>query len=105
MAKAMKQMGIKQDEIKVNQVIFKMDDGEIIFENPSVQEIEMGSEKNYQISGENRFEANEEIIEITDEDIKTVSEQCNINEEKAEELLMDAEGDIAQAILNFQSKN
>ena len=27
------------------------------------------------------------------------------SEEKAEELLMDAEGDIAQAILNFQSKN
>lgn len=100
MAKAMKQMGIKQEELPVQQVIFKLDNCDIIIDNPSVTEVQMGAEKNFQVTGKTRIEEREEIIEITEEDIQTVADQTGLTIEKAEEALIEADGDIAQAIIN-----
>ena len=71
MQKAMKKMGIKQEEIDAVAVVIRAKNKDIIIRNPSVQIIDMMGQKSYQISGEEEIREIEEEIEIGEEDIKT----------------------------------
>ncbi len=96
----MKQMGIKQQEIEAERVIIeKSEGGKIIIENPSIQKIVMQGQESWQITGE----AREEVVEegIREEDVKLVAEKTGKSEEEAMEALKEANGDIAEAILNL----
>ena len=103
MQQMMKKMGIAQTEIDANEVIIKCDDKEIVITNPSVAIVKaMGSEQ-YTITGDvSERPLESEAVEINEEDIKTVMEQANVDEETAKKALEEAEGDIAKAIMDLQ---
>ncbi len=102
MAQMMKKMGIAQVDIEATEVIIKCPDKEIVITNPSVAKVKaMGSEQ-FTISGNIEERELSTTPEITEEDIKTVMEQANVDEEKAKEALEKAEGDIAKAIMDLQ---
>jgi len=91
----MKQMGISQEEIPSKRVIIEKEDNtQIIISNPNVQKIKMHGQESFQITGE-ILENNE------DDDIKLVMEKANCSQEDAKRALQEANGDIAEAILDL----
>ncbi len=100
LAKAMKKMGIKQDEIPAEEVIIKCSDKDIIVKNPQVMRVNAMGQDSLQITGEIIEQA--AGSEISEEDIKTVAEQANVSEDRAKEALEENNGDLAQAILSLQ---
>lgn len=110
MQQAMRQLGIRQEDLDATEVIIRLKDREILISNPSVQMIKMQGQESFQISGDSAERAltsgseEEEIIEITDEDIETVMAQAKCTEEEAEKALEEAEGDLAMAVLLLTNK-
>lgn len=97
MKQAMKKMGVKQEEIEATQVIIKTPSKNLIINNPTVQKISMMGEESLQITGDIEEES------ISEDDIKTVSEQAGVSKEKAKEALEKFNGDLAEAILYLKS--
>ena len=98
MKRMMQQMGIKSEDIPAKRVIIEKDDERIVIENPSVMSIEQGGSKSYQISGgETSFMPN-----ISDEDIKLVAEQTGASADEAKIALIEAQGDVAEAIMKLK---
>lgn len=100
LAKAMKKMGIKQDEIEAEEVIIKCPDKEIIVRNPQVVRINAMGQDSLQISGE--IIEQEATAQISEEDVKTVASQANVSEEDAKKALEENNNDLAQAIMSLQ---
>ncbi len=98
MKKMMQQMGMKTEELDAQEVVIKLQDRNIVIENPSVTLVEVQNQKTYQISGEEKV-----VQEIPSEDIKMVAEQANVNEEEAKKALEGNGGDLAEAILSLTS--
>jgi len=96
----MKKMGIKQQEIDAEEVIIRTKDKEIIIRNPEVSKVNMMGQETYQITGEE--EERERKIEINEEDISTVMEQANVDEETARKAIEESKGDLAEAILSLK---
>jgi len=94
----MKKMGINIRELKAIKVIIETPDKQYIFENPSISIMEMKGQKTYQIVGEPKIKS-----KIREEDIELVAEKTGKSKEEARKALEEAEGDIAQAILNLTS--
>ncbi|MCR4335332.1 MAG: nascent polypeptide-associated complex protein [archaeon] len=90
----MKQLGIKNEDIDAKRVIFELENGRLIIDNPQVSAIDMQGQKTYTVMGE----AREEQGGIPEEDIKMVCEQAGVSEEEAKTALEEADGDIAEAI-------
>lgn len=97
---AMKQLGMKQEEIEAQQVIIKCPDKNIIIENPQVMKVKAMGQESWQITGTEREETTE--TKITDEDIKMVAEQTGKTEEEAKNALEETNGDIAEAIMKLE---
>lgn len=95
---AMKKMGMQQQEIDASEVTIKCPDKIIVVENPQVSKIVMIGQEMFQISGK----IIEKEPEISEEDIKTVMEQTGVSEEKARNAILEANGDLAEAILNLK---
>jgi nascent polypeptide-associated complex subunit alpha len=102
MKQAMKRLGIQQDEIDANEVIIRCDDRDIVISNPSVVKVNMGGQKTYQISGEEEERSIETVPELDEEDIKTVMDQAEVSREKAKEAILEANYDLAEAILSLK---
>jgi len=102
MQQMMRRMGIAQEEIDATEVIIKCPDKEIIITEPSVGKIKAMGTEQFTISGNVHEQKISAEPEISMEDIKTVAEQANVDEEKAKEALKKAKGDIAKAILDLQ---
>lgn len=100
MAKAMKRMGIQQNELEVKQVIMKLEDKELIFENPQVSQVNMMGQKTYQIIGEPQ--ERELKTEISEDDVKVVIEQTGKTIEEAKAAIEKHKGDLAAAILELK---
>ncbi|MBW2996498.1 nascent polypeptide-associated complex protein [Candidatus Woesearchaeota archaeon] len=103
MQQMMKKMGIAQTELEATEVIIKCPDKEIVITEPSVAIVKAMGQEQFTISGnveERELEA--AAPEISEDDVKTVMEQANVDEEKAKEALEKAEGDIAKAIMDLQ---
>ena len=98
----MRKMGIQQVEIPATEVIIKTDDKEIVITNPSVQKVNMMGQENFQISGEIHERVISTIPEISEEDVETVMEQANVNEETAREALEKFKGDLVEAIIELK---
>lgn len=94
---AMKRMGIKQVDIPASEVIIKSEGKDIVISNPKVVRVNMMGQDSFQISGD--VEEKTASVEISDDDIKTVSEQAGVSEEEAREAISNASGDLAAAIL------
>ncbi len=87
MQKAMKRLGIKQEEIDANEVIIKTSDKEIVIQSPQVSKVNMMGQETFQVVGQ----AEEHLIssepEIKQDDIKTVMSQTGATEEEAKEAI------------------
>jgi len=98
-----RQMGIKQVDIPAQEVIIKTKDKTIIINNPSVQRVNMMGQETFQISGDIEEQEIETTPTISEEDIKTVMEQAKVNEKTARKAIEEADGDLAEAILNLNN--
>ena len=93
----MSKMGIKQEEIPAKRVIIEQEDRNIIIEHPSVMKIDMQGNENFQISGD----VSEQELGLSEGDIKAVMEKTHKSRLEAEVALKEANGDLAEAILNL----
>ena len=108
MQKMMKEMGMETEELKALKVTIELEDKILIFEKPKVQVMDMFGNKTYTISGKvKKIKKEEDIkdeevkLEITEEDIQLVMNQCNVSREEALRALEECNGDIAEAILRL----
>ena len=101
--KAMKRMGIKQEEIDGKMVIIKTADGDLVIREPHVTKMNMMGQESLQITGDIE-EVEKSGVSVNDDDIATVMEQANCSKESAIEALHESSGNIAEAILKLQSK-
>jgi len=108
----MKQMGMQMDELgDVKRVILQSPTREIVIEGPMVTAINVQGQKMYQVTGGKVTErapqatqapVEEKQVEVPDEDVLLVSQQANVSMERARATLIQAEGDLAKAILVLQ---
>lgn len=104
MQKAMKRMGIKQEEIEAEEVIIKTPEKDFVIKNPHVSKVNMMGQETIQIVGDITEVNKNEIIEINDDDMATVMEQTNCTKQEALEVLEESNGNLAEAILRLQNK-
>ncbi|MBN2421754.1 nascent polypeptide-associated complex protein [Candidatus Woesearchaeota archaeon] len=105
MAKAMKKLGIQQNEIDALAVIIRTRKEDIIIRNPSVSKVNMMGTWTYQVSGEEEHRPlKEEEQVIPEEDIKTVMTQTKCTKPEALEALKNSKGDLAEAIISLNNK-
>ena len=102
MQQMMKKMGIAQQEIDATEVIIKCPDKEIVITEPSVGKINAMGQEQFTVSGNIHERKLSTTSEITEEDIKTVMNQANVDEGTAKKAIEAAEGDIAKAIIDLQ---
>ena len=100
---AMKKMGIKQEDIAASEVIIKSEGKDIVITNPKVVKVNMMGNDSFQITG--NVEERSAAVEISEDDVKTVSEQASVSEEKAKEALEAANGDLAAAIMQLKNSS
>jgi len=100
MEQAMKKMGIKQVDIPASEVIIKSEGTDIIITNPKVTKVNMMGQDSFQITGS--VEERSAAVEISEDDVKTVSEQTGVSEEQAKQALEEANGDLAAAIMQLK---
>ena len=99
MEKAMKQMGIKSENIEADEVIIKCKGKDIIISNPSITKIDMKGAESFQIAGEVSERGREKFSE---DDIKMIAEQTGKTEVEAKKALEDT-NDIAEAIMKLKT--
>ncbi|MEK6872215.1 MAG: nascent polypeptide-associated complex protein, partial [Nanoarchaeota archaeon] len=94
-----------QEEIDAQRVIIECSDKKIIIEEPSIMKIKMQGQQQFQISGIIKEiatgEDEEEDVDHTEEDIKTIMEQTGASEKKAREALAKANGDLTEAMMGL----
>ncbi|MBU3923960.1 MAG: nascent polypeptide-associated complex protein [Nanoarchaeota archaeon] len=93
----MKKMGISQEQLPVRRVIFEMDDGNLVIEEPSVLRVKMQGQETYQVSGEAVLESEEELF--SDDDVEMVMGQTGKSIDEVRAVLERVDGDLAEAIL------
>ena len=97
----MKKMGIRLDAIEdVTRVIIETPDKNLIFTEPEVVLMETKGVSTYQVSGTPEEVAVE--TPIPDEDIVLVMEQTEVGKEEAHAALIEANGDLAEAIIRLK---
>ena len=103
--KAMKKMGIRQQEIDAVAVIIRTKSEDIIIRNPVVSRVNMMGTWNYEVSGEEEHRplSQDEPV-ISKEDIKTVMDQAKCSEEEAKKALLESKGDLAGAIIRLSER-
>ena len=92
----MRQLGIKSEEIDAKRVIFELENGKLVIEDPQVSAIDMQGQKTYTVVGTATTTTSEESV--PEEDVKMVAEQAGVSEKDAKKALEETNGDIAEAI-------
>ncbi len=113
MQKAMKQMGIKQNNINdVVEVVIRTKTNEIVLKGADVVCVEMGGSKSYQISGPETVrplssggqEESAPTVDFASSDVDLVMSQTGCDREKAIEALTATDGQPAEAILKIMTE-
>ena len=94
---AMKKMGIKQHNIDASEVIIKTPEKDIIISEPQVARVEMMGQETFQISGNVS-----ERAPLSEEDVKTVSEQAGVSLEDAEKTMNQGKGDFTEGKMKIK---
>ncbi len=109
----LKRMGLptQAEEVKAERVVIELEDGRrLVAEAPQVLVLRlptgvfinvMASELAEEAGG---GEAAETSIEVSEEDVRIVAEQAGVSPEEARKALIEAKGDIAEAILRLMEK-
>lgn len=101
MQSMMKQFGIDVNEIaNVEQVIIRTPDKDIVFDRPDVSIMDVRGAKTYQIAGAPHEVPRQQ--QVPDADVKLVAEQTGAGEDAARVALLEAKGDLAEAILKLK---
>ncbi|OYT59396.1 MAG: nascent polypeptide-associated complex protein [Desulfurococcales archaeon ex4484_217_1] len=104
----MKRLGMEMKPIEnVSRVIIEAEDRNYIVENPQVLVMTMRTgDTVVQVFGKIREEKREEkrVLEIPEEDVDLVASQTGVSKEEARKALIEAEGDIAAAILLLEAR-
>ncbi|MFT7615908.1 MAG: nascent polypeptide-associated complex subunit alpha [Candidatus Woesearchaeota archaeon] len=104
MQSMMKRMGIAQQEVEATQVIIKTPTSILYFDNPQVSKVNAMGQQTYQLVGTPREEALSVAADISDEDVQTVASQAEVSADVAKKAIEDANGDLAEAIMNLQKE-
>ncbi len=102
--KAMKQLGMQQEEVEASRVIIETPTGNIIIDNPNVAAVSMMGQDSWQITGDARIEPKDVTPDISKEDIETVVNQTGCSEEDAKQAIKKHEGNLAEAILELSKE-
>ncbi len=104
----MRRLGMEMKPIEnVQRVIIEAEDRNYIVEQPQVLVMSMRKgETVVQIFGKLKEEKKEakEALEISEEDVELVASQAGVSKEEAKKALVEAEGDIAAAILLLEAR-
>jgi len=103
----MQRMGMETNEIKdVIEVVIKTADKDIIIEEPNVMSLVMDRQKIFQVIGGNQREEvpDQDTVEISENDIKLVAKQANVDTEEARRALEESGGDLARAIVLLKAE-
>jgi nascent polypeptide-associated complex subunit alpha len=103
--KAMKRLGIRQEEIEATEVIIKTPESEIVISNPQVSKVNMMGQETYQIIGEAEERPLSTEMQINEDDIKTVMDQTGASEEDAAAAIKKNDGDLAKAIMELDGNS
>jgi nascent polypeptide-associated complex subunit alpha len=103
MQKAMKRLGIQQQELDAHEVIIKLADKQLIIRNPSVAKVNMMGQETFQISGEIEERSLSAEPDINEEDVVTVMEQTGKSRDEVIEAIAKHHGDLAATILELQN--
>jgi len=101
MAKAMKRLGIQQQDIEATEVIIKTKDKQYVFSQPQVAKVNMAGQESYQIIGKPEVQELSTEPELSDEDVETVMKQTGKSKEEALEAIKKHKGDLASAIMEL----
>lgn len=104
MQKAMKRLGIRQEEIDADEVVIKTSGKDLIIKNPHVSRINMMGQETIQVVGDIIEVEKEEKAGASEDDASTVMEQTGCTREEAIEALEQSSGNLAEAILKIQNK-
>lgn len=107
MQKAMKRLGITQQEIEATEVIIKTADAELVIHSPQVSKVNMMGQETFQIVGkveERPLSSESEESEISQDDIATVMEQTGASEEESRQAITDNNNDLAKAIMALKGQ-
>lgn len=97
--RAMKQLGVDIEQLDdVERVVIERTDSKLVFEDPQVSVMEAQGQEIYQIVGKPTEQA---AYEPSDEDVDLVVDRADVSEDEAREALIEAEGDIADAVMSL----
>ena len=97
MKKMVKQMGIDIEDLNATEVVIKTPNEELIFKNPSVTKVVGRGIEVFQVMG-----SYDVIKKVSEEDVRLIMEQANVDEETARKALIEANGDLAEALMRLQ---
>ncbi len=105
----LKRMGIQVEELNnVRKVEIILEDKKLVLDNPQIIAMKTSGQIVYQIVGIPREEpltGAEESIEISEDDIEFIVSQTGVSKEEARKALIEAGGDLAEAILKLKEKS
>jgi len=107
-------MGLDVEELgKAVEVIFDFGERRLVVKEPSVVSMTLEKEKVFQVVGgtvseeekeEEEEEAPREEVTVSDDDVAIVAAQAGVSLEEARSSLIEAQGDLARAILLLKSR-
>src|SRR3989338_190506 len=104
MQKAMKRIGIKQEEIDAEEVIIRTASKDLVIKNPQVSRVNMMGQETIQVLGDIIEVDRSSNAELSEDDISTVIEQTSCTKDEALQALEETGGNLAEAILKLQNK-
>ncbi len=105
----LKRMGIKTEELEdVKSIIIELPDREIVIDKAQVVVVSMKNQKIYQIIVGSEREVpigeSKESVEVSEDDVRFIVEQTGLSEEEARNLLIEANGDLARALILYEER-
>ena len=102
MRRMLDKMGLEMKDLgNIEEVVIKTETKEIYLVKPQVVEMKGKDSTIFQVVATDIEEKEREVPSLKEEDIMLVMQQANVSREKATRALIDAKGDMAQAILNL----
>jgi nascent polypeptide-associated complex subunit alpha len=102
MRRMLDKMGLEMKDLgNIEEVVIKTETKEIYLVKPQVVEMKGKDSTIFQVVATDIEEKEREVPSLKEEDIILVMQQANVAREKATQALIDAKGDMAQAILNL----
>jgi nascent polypeptide-associated complex subunit alpha len=102
MRRMLDKMGLEMKDLgNIEEVIIKTETKELYLLKPQVVEMKGKDSTIFQVVATDIEEKQRDIPVLKEEDITLVMQQANVTREKAIQALIDAKGDMAQAILNL----